>query len=138
MRVISSEELDLVSGGENDDTHHAVAKKADDGGFLGSIGNFISGLFGGGSAPSSNSCVPSSSSSGSGTTTQTCGAGGVSTVTTTGPGYFSQTTTAPNPGVTASGRYGPGAFSGSYNGGHTVTTITCIGGRCSGPTSRRQ
>ena len=137
MRVISSEELDLVSGGENDDTHHAVAKKADDGGFLGSIGNFISGLFGGGSGSSGNPCVPSSNSSGGITTTQTCGAGGVSTVTTTGAGYFSQTITTPNPGFTASGNYGPGGLHVSYNGGYTATTITCIGGRCPAPTSRR-
>ena len=138
MRVISSEELDLVSGGLNDETHHAVAKKTDSVSIWESIGNFFSGIFGGGSGSSGNSCVPTSNSSGAFTTTQTCGGGGVSTVTTTGPGYFSQTTTTPNPGVSASGSYGPGALHGSYTGGFTSTTITCIGGRCTAPTSRHQ
>lgn len=138
MRVISSEELDLVSGGANEDEHYARAKKDQDGGgFWGSIGNFMSGLFGGSSGASSNSCVPSSNSAGSTTTTQTCGAGGVSTVTTTSPGYFSQTITTPNPAVSAAGRYGPGSLQGSYTGGFTVTTNTCIGGKCSTTTSHR-
>lgn len=136
MRVISSEELDLVSGGLNDETHHAVAKKTDAVSIWESIGNFFSGLFGGGSGSSSNSCVPSSNTSGGFTTTQSCGAGGVSTVTTTSPGYFNQTTTTPNPSVSASGSYGPGSLHGSYSGGFTVNSITCIGGRCT--TSRSQ
>ena len=138
MRVISSEELELVSGGANEDEHYARAKKDQDGGGLwGSIGNFISGLFGGGSGSSSSSCVASSNSTGGTTTTQTCGAGGVSTVTTTSPGYFSQTTTTPRPGVSASGSYGPGSLQGSYTGGFTVTMTNCIGGKCSTTTSYR-
>lgn len=138
MRVISSEELDLVSGGLTDETHHPVAKKTDTVSIWESIGNFFSGIFGGGSGSSGNSCVPTSNTSGGMMTTQTCGAGGVSTVTTSGPGYFSQTITTPNPGFTASGNYGPGGLHVGYNGGYTATTITCIGGRCTGPTSRRQ
>lgn len=131
MRVISSEELDLVSGGVNEDDHYAKAKKDQDGGgFWGSIGNFISGLFGGSSGSSSNSCVPSSSSAGGTTTTQTCGAGGVSTVTTTGNGMFERTTTTPNPGGSAGGNFGRIGLQGGYTGGFTVTTTTCIGGKC--------
>jgi hypothetical protein len=59
----------------------------------------------------------------------------VSTVTTSGNGVFTQTTTTPNPGGSAGVRYGAGSLQGSYTGGFTVTTFTCIGGRCSPPTT---
>jgi hypothetical protein len=136
MRVISSEELDLVSGGSASE-QQSIPKKSQDGSFLESIGNFISSLFGGGSESSSNSCVASSNNFSGTTVTQTCGAGGVSTVTTTSPGYFSQVTTTPNAGVSGGGSYGPGSFKGSYSGGFTVTTTNCMGGKCSTISSRR-
>jgi hypothetical protein len=130
MRIISSEELDLISGGTP--AGYEPPKLTDGGGsssIWGAVVSFVSGLFGGGSA-SSNSCVPSSSSSGGTMTTQTCGAGGVSTSTTTGPGYFNQVTTTPNPAVSVSGSYGPGNIKGEYSAGFTVTTTSCINGRC--------
>lgn len=107
MRVISSKELDLVSGGLS-----KLEQTTGNGSFWDSVNSFVSLIFGGSFGSSSNSCVPSSNSAGGFTTTQTCGAGGVSTVTTTSRGYFSQSTTTPNPDISFGGKYGPGSFKG--------------------------
>ena len=128
MRIISSEELALVSGGDNESTQ---AKKATDGGggFWGGLGGFFYSLFGGGS--SSNSCTPSSTTAGGMTTTQTCGANGVSTVSITGPGYLLVQTSVPNPGGSGSASFGRVGVNAAYNGGTTVTTTSIVNGRVS-------
>lgn len=126
MRIISSEELALVAGGEG--AKEIPAKQKDDGGVLGAIGAFLSGLFG--NSGGGGACVPSTNTSGGITTTQSCGAGGVSSLTTSGPGFFTQSISTPNAGGSASATYGIGTAHGNFSGGYTTMTTTCISGRC--------
>jgi len=127
MRIISSEEWDLVAGGSVGEQDKPTKKKDDGGGFFGAIGSFLGGLFGGGGG----GCEPYSHTSGSVTTTQTCGPNGTSTTTTSGPGYVIMQTVMPGAG--GSGSIGVGTVRGSvnYNGGTNVTTTTIINGRVS-------
>ncbi|WP_157201736.1 hypothetical protein [Massilia sp. Root335] len=126
MRIISSAEVAAVSGGDG------WVDAA-----IGAIEDLL-GIGGGSSGSSSgSSCQPYSNNNGSTSVTQTCGAGGVSTVVTTSPGVVITQTVTPATGVSASGSYGPGSVSGSYNGAPTVTTVTCINGSCSAPVVSR-
>lgn len=131
MRIISSDELALVSGGYEETPR---PRNKDDGGVWGGLVSLITGFFTGGGAPA-NACVPSSVTSGGTTIMQSCGAGGVSTVTTMGSGVFNQSTTTANAGFSASGGYGGGSITSGYSGGSTTTTITCINGSCRTTTS---
>ena len=129
MRIISKEELDLVSGGAKvEDKADAAQLVKKQNGWLSGIGEFLSGIFGGGSA--GPSCQPSSSTTNGVTTTQSCGANGVSTTTQSGPGFFSQSVTTPNAGGNASASFGGFSFTGGYGGGSTTIITTCMGGRC--------
>lgn len=111
MRLISSAEVAEVSG-------------------AGWWDEFVS-LFSGPSGPPG--CVPSSNTSGGVTTTQTCGANGVSTVTTSGPGYVIIQNSAPSTTLSGGVTVGKVGVQAGGSGPMTVTTTTCIGGRCSAP-----
>jgi hypothetical protein len=130
MRIISSEELDLVAGGSVGD-QNKVTKKTDDGGggVLGAIASFFSSVFGGGSGGST--CVPSSNTSNGVTTTQSCGANGISTTTVSGPGYVIVQSATSNSGASGSISVGRIGATGGYNGGSSLTTTTIINGRVS-------
>lgn len=115
MRVISSVEMDEVAGGDS---------------LLIQFKDLFEEWFGHSSNEGTGSgCIPSSNSAGGYTTMQSCGAGGVSTLTTTGPNYFSQSVTAPNAGASISGSYGPAGGQGKISGGYTTTTTTIIKGK---------
>lgn len=128
MRIISSEELDLVAGGSIGEQDQPTKQK-DDGGFFGALGAFFGGLFGGDSG--SNTCVPSSNTANGVTTTQTCGANGVSTTTISGPGYVVVQNTVPKAGGSASIMVGGVKATGSIGGGASVTTTSIVNGRVS-------
>lgn len=128
MRIVSSEELDLVAGGSVGEQDKPTKQK-DEGGFLGTISSFFSSLFGSGT--SGNTCVPSSNTSNGVTTTQSCGANGVSTTTVSGPGYVILQTAAPNAGGSGSINVGRIGATGGYNGGASVSTTTIVNGRVS-------
>lgn len=127
MRIISSEELDLVAGGSVDE-QKPTKKKDDGGGFFGALSSFLGGLFGSGGG---NGCVPSSNTSNGITTTQTCGPNGVGTTTITGPGYAIVQTAVPSAGASGSVSVGNVRGSVNYSGGTNVTTTSVINGRVS-------
>lgn len=129
MRIISSEELNLVSGGSQASDSVATAQKVQkQNGWFDTIGNFISGLFGGGS--SGPACQPSSYQANGTTVTQLCGPNGVSTTITSGRGYVITSVTTPNAGGNASLSFGTVGANGGYSGGYTTTITTCNGGSC--------
>jgi hypothetical protein len=130
MRIISSEELNLVAGGGAAD-HDKIPKKKDDGGFFSAIGSMLSSIFGGGSASGGNTCVPSSNTSNGVTTSQTCGANGTSTTTVSGPGYVIVQNVGPNAGGSGSISLGRISATGGYKGGSSMSTSTFVNGRVS-------
>ena len=113
MRLITSEEVTQVSGGESylEEVAAAMAK------FFGS------------SKGTGSSCQPYNVTNCNTTTVQTCGLNS-STVTVTAPGYFSQTTVYGGYNVAGSAGYAGASGQLQANSPSRVFDKTCINGQC--------